>query len=123
MVEERFVAAFARGIDNDGGVGGRENRIKAGENRRGVTRLKRGIGDAVGFGVLTGETDRGLAEFDARDAFKGGRSAEREKPAAAIRVDEKTGASSSGARAHVSGKRGQDKRVVLEKIAGQEAEF
>ena len=72
---------------------------------------------------LAGETDRGLTEFDAGDAFKSGRSAECEKSAAAIRVDEKPGAPSGGARAHVGGEGGQDKRVVLEKIAREEAEF
>lgn len=121
--EEGFVAAFSRRVDDDGGIGGREDRVEAGEDRGGVAGLEGGVGDVVGGRVAPGEADGGFAELDTGDAFEGRRGAEGEEAAAAVSVDEEPGAGGGGLLADVGGERREDERVVLEKIAGEEAEL
>src|SRR6478609_11940561 len=50
LVQEGLVAALAGRVDDHGRVSRRE--IEPGENLRGVAGAKRGVGDAVGRGVL-----------------------------------------------------------------------
>ena len=78
---------------------------------------------AVGGGVSAGEFHPAFAEFDAGDALEGGRGGEREESTAAVGVDEETRATGGGLGADVTGEGGEDEGVVLEKIAGEEAEF
>lgn len=118
LLEKGLVAAFARGIDDDDGVGGRKR--EAGEDGGGVAREEGGVGDVVGGGVFAGEFDGGFADFDARDAFEGRCGREGEEAAAAVGVDEEAGAGGGGLVADVGDERGEDERVVLEEVAGEE---
>ena len=126
--EEVFVAAFARGIDDHGGVGGgesagigrRRERREAGEDLRGVASLEGDVGEIVRGGVFAGEADRGFAQLDAGNAREGRRGGEGEEAAAAVGVDEVAGAAGRGLGADVAGEGREDEGVVLEEIAGEE---
>ena len=85
-----------------------------------VAGLKGGVGDSVGLGVFRGELDRGGAELDTGYFFEGGCGSESEQAAAAIRIDEEARAGAGGLFADVAGEGGQNERVVLEEIAGEE---
>lgn len=60
--QEVGVTAFARGIDDDGGVFSGEGEVF--KDGGGVADLEGGVGDVVGLGVLLCPLDGGFAEFD-----------------------------------------------------------
>jgi len=68
LVEEFLRAAFAWGIDDDGGLGGWELNVL--EDGFGGGGEEGGVGDAVGIGITAGPVGGGFADFDAGDFFE-----------------------------------------------------
>ena len=68
LIEEFLGAAFARGINDDGGLGGGELDVL--EDGFGGGGEEGGVGDAVGGGIAAGPVGGGFADFDAGDFFE-----------------------------------------------------
>lgn len=119
LVEEFAGAAFARGVDDDGGLGGWE--VDLGEDGFGVGGEEGGVGDVVELCVLGGVGGGGFGDFDAGDLLEVGCEAESEEAGAAVGVYEEVGvAALGGALGDEVGEFGEDEGVVLEEVAGEE---
>ena len=90
LIEELLVASFAWGIDDDGGLGGREGDVL--ENGFGAGGEEAGVFDPVEIRILLCPVGGGFADFDTQYLFKLVREAEGEEAGAAVGVDEVFGA-------------------------------
>ena len=119
LFEEVGPASLARGIDDDRRFIRRERNL--GENVLGGSGVNGDVGEGIVLRVATGPVGRGLGDLHAGHLLEAGCEGEGEEPGAAVGIDEET-AVDSGFVCDVRDEGGQDEGIVLEEIAGKEAE-